>query len=123
MANKFSGIKIIIVGKMICIEPHRPPLQCCHIHVIPDMSYPQLISDVGVLVPSVEEAGLLSAHTRVYVAQFVFESPDDIKIKGQPWIGGRIKLLTILINIRNVNVFHFNLYISRMKNIILLKLS
>ncbi|KAF2361205.1 Carboxylesterase type B, partial [Trinorchestia longiramus] len=47
----------------------------------------ELISDVGLLVPCVVEAGLLSRHTRVYLAQFAFVSPDDIKIQDQPWIG------------------------------------
>ncbi|XP_047738406.1 neuroligin-3 [Hyalella azteca] len=46
-----------------------------------------LISDVGLLVPCVEEAGLLAQRSRVYVAQFAFVSPDDVKILDEPWIG------------------------------------
>lgn len=38
-------------------------------------------------MPCVEEAGYLSSFTKVYLAQFVYVSPDDIKIKDQQWIG------------------------------------
>ena len=50
----------------------------------------QLISDLGLLVPGMEEASYLCKVTHVYMGQFAFVSPDDIKIGDKKWIGKSI---------------------------------
>ncbi|XP_042875117.1 acetylcholinesterase-like isoform X1 [Penaeus japonicus] len=47
----------------------------------------ELISDLGLRVPCVEEAGLLSHWTRLYFAEFSYVSPDDVRVGSQKWIG------------------------------------
>jgi len=47
----------------------------------------QLISDLGLLIPGMEEANYLCSITTVYMARFSYVSPDDIKIKNKQWIG------------------------------------
>lgn len=47
----------------------------------------QLISDLGLRVPCVEEARVLSRWTTIYLAEFSYSSRDDVRVGGQEWIG------------------------------------
>ncbi|XP_050701319.1 cocaine esterase-like isoform X3 [Eriocheir sinensis] len=46
-----------------------------------------LISDLGLRVPCVEEARVLSRWTTIYLAEFSYSSQDDVRVGGQEWIG------------------------------------
>ncbi|XP_045115752.1 neuroligin-2-like isoform X2 [Portunus trituberculatus] len=46
-----------------------------------------LISDLGLRVPCVEEARVLSRWTTIYLAEFSYSSRDDVRVGGQDWIG------------------------------------
>nr|XP_053639879.1 pyrethroid hydrolase Ces2a-like isoform X2 [Cherax quadricarinatus] len=55
--------------------------------VVPIKVMAELISDLGLRVPCVEEAGLLSRWTNLYFAEFSYASPDDVRVGDQDWIG------------------------------------
>ncbi|KAG0722976.1 Neuroligin-3 [Chionoecetes opilio] len=46
-----------------------------------------LISDLGLRVPCVEEARVLSRWTTIYLAEFSYSSRDDVRVGDQQWIG------------------------------------
>ncbi|XP_076043347.1 uncharacterized protein LOC143026589 isoform X2 [Oratosquilla oratoria] len=46
-----------------------------------------LISDVGLKVPCLAEAELLSRHTRLFLAEFSYASSDDVRVGSRRWIG------------------------------------
>nr|XP_045605254.1 pyrethroid hydrolase Ces2a-like [Procambarus clarkii] len=55
--------------------------------MVPIKVMAELISDLGLRVPCVEEAGLLSRWTNLYFAEFSYSSPDDVRVGDQKWIG------------------------------------
>ncbi|KAK4288815.1 hypothetical protein Pmani_038181 [Petrolisthes manimaculis] len=55
--------------------------------MVPIKTISDLISDLGLRVPCVEEAALLSNWTTLYLAEFSYASPDDIRVGNQKWIG------------------------------------
>ncbi|XP_042226837.1 carboxylesterase 1E-like isoform X2 [Homarus americanus] len=55
--------------------------------MVPIKVMAELISDLGLRVPCVEEAGLLSRWTSLYFAEFSYASPDDVRVGDQKWIG------------------------------------
>ncbi|KAK3859728.1 hypothetical protein Pcinc_034178 [Petrolisthes cinctipes] len=55
--------------------------------MVPIKTISDLISDLGLRVPCVEEAALLSNWTTLYLAEFSYASPDDVRVGNQKWIG------------------------------------
>ncbi|XP_066965031.1 bile salt-activated lipase-like isoform X2 [Macrobrachium rosenbergii] len=55
--------------------------------MVPIKTISELMSDLGLRVPCIEEAGLLSKWTNLYFGEFSYSSSDDIRIGEQKWIG------------------------------------
>lgn len=64
---------------------HKTP--AAPLPMVPIKIMSELISDLGLRVPCVEEAGLLSRWTNLHFAEFSYASPDDVRVGDQKWIG------------------------------------